>query len=244
MAPDNILLLQAPRAEAAASSALRPLLLDFGAARRVIGDMTHTLTAFLKPGYAPIEQYGDSSATRQGPWTDVYALSAVLYACITGHAPIPSADRILTDELVPAAQIGAGRYSSEFLAAIDAGLRVRPEERPASMSEFRKLFVADVGFAAPPADAGADAAATPANAAQAIEPTQVLPRAAQWHPEPSVQPTVARSVARGRSRPAAWSAAVLSIAVLALASWWALRPVATPRTTTLGPTGGPCHHTP
>ena len=199
VAPDNILLLEGPHADAALQQCA--LLLDFGAARRVIGDMTHTLTAFLKPGYAPIEQYGDSNATKQGPWTDVYALSAVLYACITGRAPIPSADRVLTDELVPAAQAGAGFYTSEFLAAIDAGLRVRPEERPPSMAEFRRLFVADAGFVAPPtaadADARADAAAMPVDR---------------------------------KARRATWSVAAASIAVVALAIGWALRPDPTPPT--------------
>jgi hypothetical protein len=138
VAPDNVLLLEPPRVQADAPPV--PLLLDFGAARRVIGDKTGTLTVFLKPGYAPIEQYGEGPSMKQGPWTDVYALSAVLYACITGKAPAASADRILEDTLVPAMQAGAGRYSQPFLAAIDAGLQVRPEQRPQSMHELRGLF--------------------------------------------------------------------------------------------------------
>jgi serine/threonine protein kinase len=53
IAPDNVLLM---------ADTGRPLLLDFGAARRVIGDMTQALTAILKPGYAPVEQYADMPA--------------------------------------------------------------------------------------------------------------------------------------------------------------------------------------
>ena len=61
IAPDNIILLDGRAA---------PLLLDFGAARRVIGDMTQALTVILKPGYAPIEQYAEMpehEAGRRGP---------------------------------------------------------------------------------------------------------------------------------------------------------------------------------
>ena len=67
IAPDNILL--PPDGP--------PVLLDFGAARRVIGDRTQSLTAILKPSYAPIEQYAEMTQLRQGPWTDLYALGAV-----------------------------------------------------------------------------------------------------------------------------------------------------------------------
>ena len=68
IAPDNVILL---------TGSQRPLLLDFGAARRVIGDMTQALTVILKPGYAPVEQYAEVPGMKQGPWTDVYALAAV-----------------------------------------------------------------------------------------------------------------------------------------------------------------------
>ena len=74
IAPDNIMLLAGDR----------PVLLDFGAARKVISDMTHALTVILKPGYAPIEQYADMPGMKQGPWTDVYALAAVVYFMILG----------------------------------------------------------------------------------------------------------------------------------------------------------------
>jgi len=128
IAPDNILLL--PPAE-------RPLLLDFGAARRVIGGMTHSLTTILKPGYAPIEQYAEVPGLRQGPATDVYALAATMHWIITGYTPPPAVARMLNDAYEPLEVTAAGRYSREFLRAIDHALVVRPEARTPNIEAFR-----------------------------------------------------------------------------------------------------------
>lgn len=138
VAPDNILL-QFDRHAGTTflEQKPRPMLLDFGAARRVIGDATQQLTAILKNGYSPAEQYEGAESKRQGAWTDVYALAAVLYSAIAGRTPPSAIGRILNDTIVPAAQVGAGRYSPAFLAAIDAGLAVRPEHRPQTMAAFR-----------------------------------------------------------------------------------------------------------
>jgi hypothetical protein len=130
VAPDNILMLDGER----------PLLLDFGAARRVIGDLTHDLTAILKPGYAPIEQYAEVSSMKQGAWTDIYALASVVYFAIEGRAPEPSVARPISDPVVPLAIAAAGRYSDEFLRGIDKALSVKPQDRPQSMAELRTLI--------------------------------------------------------------------------------------------------------
>jgi TonB family protein len=130
IAPDNILVLK----DAA------PLLLDFGAARRVIGDLTQALTVMVKPGYAPLEQYADTVTMKQGPWTDVYALAAVAHFMLTGQAPAPAVSRVLADEVVPLAERLRGRYSASLLAAIDAALAVRPEKRPQSIAALRALL--------------------------------------------------------------------------------------------------------
>ena len=132
IAPDNILLL---------AETGRPLLLDFGAARRVIGDMTQALTAILKPGYAPVEQYADMPGLKQGPWTDVYALAAVAHWMILGKTPSPSVGRLFDDAYVPLAQSAAGRYSDAFLQAIDRGLAVMPDKRTQSVEAFRADLV-------------------------------------------------------------------------------------------------------
>lgn len=127
IAPDNIMILGDGR----------PLLIDFGAARRVIGDMTQALTAILKPGFAPIEQYADIPGIRQGAWTDVYALAGVIYYALIGKAPVPSVARVVTDSLIPLRTQLQGKYTEHFLAGIDAALKVRPEERIQSAAEFR-----------------------------------------------------------------------------------------------------------
>ncbi|HOA92841.1 MAG TPA: serine/threonine-protein kinase, partial [Quisquiliibacterium sp.] len=128
IAPDNILVLKTGN----------PILLDLGAARRVIGDMTQALTVILKPGYAPIEQYADDPSVRQGPWTDVYALAAVAYFAIMGKAPTPAVSRMMRDPLKPLTEAAANSgFSRQFLSAIDRALAVRPEDRPQSVEAFR-----------------------------------------------------------------------------------------------------------
>ncbi|RPH63922.1 MAG: serine/threonine protein kinase [Burkholderiales bacterium] len=127
---DNILILDGGRA----------LLLDLGAARRVIGDTGRALTVMLKPGYAPIEQYADDPACRQGPWTDIYALAAVMYFAVTGRMPQASASRVMHDSLPPLGSLQPPGYELGFLEAIDRGLSIRPERRPRSIAEFRSLL--------------------------------------------------------------------------------------------------------
>jgi serine/threonine protein kinase len=182
IAPDNVMLL-----------GNRWLLLDFGAARRVIGDMTQALTVILKPGYAPVEQYAEIPGMKQGPWTDVYALAAVIYFAIVGRTPPPSVGRLLNDTYVPLAKAAAGRYSERFLAAVDRALAVRPEERTQSIGELRQdmgLGAASIDpYAPPPLPPGAlpgfDAARAPAVPAPPSAATRL-------GPAPAASPTAAR----------------------------------------------------
>jgi len=131
IAPDNILLL---------AEGNRPVLLDFGSARRVIGDATQALTAFVKPGFAPIEQYSHDDEMRQGPWTDIYGLAATLYFAITGECPPSASSRLLRDRLAPVSTHLRSHYSEAFLHAIDLGLKVRPEHRLQSVRTWRSLI--------------------------------------------------------------------------------------------------------
>lgn len=160
VAPDNILLQQ--------DSGL-PVVLDFGAARRVITDQSQAVTVILKPGYAPVEQYGDLPDATQGPWTDVYALAAVAHYAVCRRVPPPSVGRMLADTYRPLADQPdlAARYSTRLLQAIDRGLAVRPADRLQSMQAFRAaLGLTGAATSAPPPASTARPAAAAGRAAR------------------------------------------------------------------------------
>ena len=114
-----------------------PVLLDFGAARWLVGDRTQSLAAVLKPCYAPIEQYAEATATQQGPWTDLYALGALVMFLIDGQPPPPATARCLQDDMSALAPRRIRGVSTRFLAAMDWALAVRPEDRPRSVAALR-----------------------------------------------------------------------------------------------------------
>ena len=130
IAPDNIMLLEGTGL---------PVVLDFGAARRVITDMAQAITVILKPGYAPVEQYAEVPEMSQGAWTDVYALGAVMHVAVCGRPPPPSVARLLNDRYIPLStnEILSKRYGQALLTSIDAALAVRPEHRPQTMLDLR-----------------------------------------------------------------------------------------------------------
>jgi non-specific serine/threonine protein kinase len=167
-----------------------PVLLDFGAARRVIANRTQTITAIVKPHFAPIEQYAEARLLKQGPWTDLYAFGALVSYLIDGTPPPASTARAIHDERVPLAGRAVPGLSSGFLSVIDWALAVRPQDRPQSVAALRQALARS---APPPAKA------------PALLPTQ-----------PDDRVRVARARSRWTWPRPAWAAAALTAGAAAV----------------------------
>ncbi|MEZ0003223.1 protein kinase domain-containing protein [Sinorhizobium fredii] len=113
-----------------------PVLLDFGSARQALQQRSRSISAIVKAGYSPQEQYSTRSSN-QGPWTDIYALAATVYRCLAGEAPPEASDRTIDDTYLPLSRRNLKGFRATFLEAIDWALRLRPKERPQSIEEWR-----------------------------------------------------------------------------------------------------------
>lgn len=130
-----------------------PVLLDLGAARRAINDKPHKHTAVLKVNFAPIEQYAEADDLTQGPWTDLYALAAVVYSCLRNTPPLPATARVVRDSMPSVRSVATTvkehfgiEYSDPFVRAITDALAVQPADRPQSLA----AFVTEMKLKAPP----------------------------------------------------------------------------------------------
>lgn len=127
---------------------MAPVLLDFGAARFAVDIGPPAPRAMYTPGYAAPEQYhGDYTL---GPWTDIYAVGACMYATLAKSAPQAADARLIDDQLAPARQRFSDHYSPRLLVAIDECLRLDPARRPPS-AEALKSALANAGSSGWPA---------------------------------------------------------------------------------------------
>lgn len=124
ISPDNIILLRE-------TGSLK--LLDFGAARDVTEDKS--LSVVLKWGYAPEEQYRTKGV--QGAWTDVYAICATMYKCITGITPMESLERVFNDELKLPSELGIPIEPAQEKALMH-GMGIKRENRTPNIRVLRE----------------------------------------------------------------------------------------------------------
>ncbi|MEE9413543.1 MAG: serine/threonine-protein kinase [Methylococcales bacterium] len=115
-----------------------PLLLDFGAAQPFPVVDGRKFGRVLTRGYSPGEQYKTDGNV--GPWSDIYAIAATMRMCIEGKAIPPSTEREKSDTLRPAVVVFKRQYSNGLLQAIDAGLELKPENRPQSIEEYLSII--------------------------------------------------------------------------------------------------------
>ena len=123
ISPDNIMVLPDGRIK----------LMDFGAARDYTEFGEKSLSIVLKPGYAPPEQYQTHGV--QGPWTDIYALCATMYKCITGENPPDAIDRLVDDHLKKISAFGI-TVSPQIEKAIIKGMSVAAKDRYQNVGDF------------------------------------------------------------------------------------------------------------
>src|SRR5260221_7415370 len=118
-----------------------PLLIDFGAARQQFSAEGLKLPPSYTPGFAAPEQY--TGATPLGPWTDIYAVGATLYACFAAAEPQPADARLKEDKLLPARRAWNGKYSTQLLDTVDWCLKLSHLDRPQSVFALQKALIGE-----------------------------------------------------------------------------------------------------
>ncbi|MGQ0582169.1 MAG: protein kinase domain-containing protein [Reyranella sp.] len=184
-----------------------PTLIDFGASRAAMAGRTVAMTAIFTPGYAAAEQF---TSAKQGPWTDIYGLSATLYHAISGATPPSAFDRMLDDSYEPISKSAGPGFAAGLLSGIDAGLAVRASDRPQSIAGWRPIL----SMAVSPAEAATMLVARPSPAPPTSVAAPVFP--------PVEAPSVAPAPAMASPPPVAARSrtplfAGIAVAVLALA---------------------------
>jgi serine/threonine protein kinase len=117
------------------------VLIDFGAARKAIGEKSRSMSVIMKAGYSPEEQYRSKGIL--GPWTDIYAVAASLYMTISGLVPPDSLDRLSEDDLKTPSSLGA-RIESHQEKALLKALSLYSSDRYQRIEDFQAALMTPI----------------------------------------------------------------------------------------------------
>ena len=114
----------------------RSVLIDFGAAREVLSKEGNFIRPMYTPGFAAPEMYRRDSS--MGPWTDIYAIGACIYASMQGYPPNDAPQRLEKDRLSLALSRLRGVYSDNLIEVVEWCMSLDPLSRPQSVFALQK----------------------------------------------------------------------------------------------------------
>jgi serine/threonine protein kinase len=114
----------------------KAVMIDFGAAREVLSKEGNFIRPMYTPGFAAPEMYRRDSS--MGPWTDIYAIGACIYACMQGFPPNEAPQRIEKDRLSLALTKLRGVYSDNLIEVVEWCMALDPLSRPQSVFALQK----------------------------------------------------------------------------------------------------------
>ena len=114
----------------------RAVLIDFGAAREVLSKEGNFVRPMYTPGFAAPEMYRRD--TTMGPWTDIYAIGACMFACMHGFPPNEAPQRVSEDKTAQTLKRFRGVYSDDLVEIVQWCMALDPLERPQSVFALQK----------------------------------------------------------------------------------------------------------
>jgi serine/threonine protein kinase len=114
----------------------KSVLVDFGAAREVLSKEGNFIRPMYTPGFAAPEMYRRDSS--MGPWTDIYAIGACIYACMQGYPPNEAPQRLEKDRIAVALARLRGVYSDNLIEVVEWCMSLDPLSRPQSVFALQK----------------------------------------------------------------------------------------------------------